>query len=302
MLINPFAKSNPRYDLKGARTAELHHEVCKYAIALIYLVVIIEIMKSQIVSFLAGALVLLSLPSRGQGDYIVTIKGDTLFGRTNIQSYDKLDRVQLITDSDKSTYTALQAKSVSSDGKLFHAMAFDQSIQFMQVIKSGFLSLYGYRVENQNGYNGRFLYKKDGRSLDVPNIKFRAAVVNFLSDCDEAAQRVESRELKKDDIEQIVDVYNSCMDNKTTARFANTVDENEIKKKLTAVTNLLDKVQESKSLPAQQDAIDLLKDIRTKIETNKNIPNYQIEALKEFLGKENELKSELSELLEEIKN
>lgn len=259
-------------------------------------------MKHQIVSFLAGVLVLLSLPSRGQGDYIVTVKGDTLFGRTNIQSYDKLDRVQLITDSDKSTYTALQAKSVRSDGQLFHAMAFDQSIQFMQVIKSGFLSLYGYRVENQNGYNGRFLYKKDGRSLDVPNIKFRAAVVNFLSDCDEASQRVESRELKKDDIEEIVDAYNSCMDDKTTARFANTVDENELKRKLAAVSNLLEKVQESNSLATQQDAIDLLKDIRTKIETNKNIPNYQVEALKEYLGKENELKSELSELLKQIKN
>lgn len=243
-----------------------------------------------------AAQLILPLLLTAQSDYAVTFKGDTLRGELKIMSYDQLDRVQWSDHGQKKMYTALQIKSISKSSEFFQPVRYENTIKFMQVMKSGFLSL--YKFSNQNA-EGQYLAKKDGTGMEVPNLNFKKALAKYLSECPDVASRLAKGEFSKRDIERIIDLYNACVQNDPylgAAAKPNVIDS----EKIFAVKTLVEKVN-LENFSSKKDALDLLKDIQTKVSKNEAVPNYLMEGLKSYLGDIPAVSKELDTLISSLK-
>ena len=242
-----------------------------------------------------------------QTDYIVIAKGDTLHGEVKILTYDLLDRVQLLADKKKKTYTAVQVRSIFVDNEVYHPQRFDNSIRFMKLIKKGYVSMYLFRPANQMMYDGRFLIKMDGKSLEVPNIGFKKLISSFIEDCPEVFTKVKNEELKRGDLDKIINEYNQCITNKTKAPSVTAYPiitppmDVVITDKTEAIKNLQSKVAALENLMDKKDVLDLLSDISDKASKEKAIPNYQLEALKGYLNSNEAVKAELEKVIALLK-
>jgi hypothetical protein len=148
---------------------------------------------------------------QAQSDYLVTLKSDTLKGDLRILSYDQLDRAQISHDGKKEMLTALQISFLNLNNEIYKPVKLDNTIRLMKVIKSGYLSLYGFKLPNQATYEGRFLVKLDGTSMEMPNIGFKKIMAAYLEDCSELSERLKKGELGKGDLEEIIDQFNLCV-------------------------------------------------------------------------------------------
>lgn len=261
---------------------------------------IIDMTKLILFFLLAIASVSTLVAQSTTADYVVMTKGDTLRGEAKLLSYDLLDRVQISVNKKKTSYTAMQVKSVFTGNKLYHAQRYENSIRFMQVVKSGYLSLYQFKAANQATYDSRFLVKMGGKGIEVPNLGFKKLMIGFLEDCPEVSAKIKDEVLKRNDLDQIIDEYNVCIDTKTKLSKAVAVATITSNEKLEVIKNLQAKVTAIETLAGKKDVLDLLADISDKATRLQSIPNYQLEALKGYLN-ESEAKPELDKLLAVLK-
>ncbi|MEK6783675.1 MAG: hypothetical protein AABY93_18385 [Bacteroidota bacterium] len=234
----------------------------------------------------------------GQSNYVITIKGDTVRGDIKILSYDLVDKVQVAVDKKKKIYTALEAKTIFYNNEIYHSIRHDDRYQFMVLLKSGYLSLYGFRMEKQFSYDGSYLVKKDGGAMELPNLTFKKSMQEFLQDCPSVCDQIKKGELGKKKLDTLISLYNSCIDQNTKraifkndAAIAGEVD-------IPALVNLRESIEKS-SLGPKQDILDLIKDIDTKVKSDQPIPNYLIEGLKGYLA-DTEYKGDLEILIEAL--
>src|SRR5258708_15929679 len=245
-----------------------------------------------------------SLPfnSFAQKNYALSSKGDTLKGELKFYSFDNLDRVQINSGGKKSSYTALQVRGFFKDGSTYQSAKYDNSVRFMKVIKSGYLSLLAFNATSQGSWDGRYLLKKDGTSLEVPNLAFKKMMSKFLEDCPEVHDRITNGELPKRDLEKIVDLYNTCLQTKTETLITTkpVVAPSFSSEKILAIKKLSEKV-EAENFLTKKDVLDLLKDMRGKVSKNEAIPNYLTEGLKSYLADTPALLKEADELIALLK-
>lgn len=239
-------------------------------------------------------------------EYVVTLKNDTLRGSIKPINYGP-DKKVVFKDANgkKTTYPITKVRGYAVDGNVYHPVKKDQAYTFMKVIRKGYLSLYGFQVENQTSYDGRFLTKVDGTSLEVPNLGFKKLMTKFLSDCPAVTTRIEKGELRKSEIEQIVETFNVCIDSKT----------NGIKQSLTtpatsspsttttestsAWDTLEQKITAQPDFEGKADALEMVTEIKTKGSRKEKIPNFLVEGLKSILSK-TVLSSDLDDALKTI--
>lgn len=238
-----------------------------------------------------AALVLFAITANAQTSYVITSKADTLYGNVRILSYDQLDRVQLEVGKKKETLTALQVLSVNIDSQVYKPVQYEKKILLMKELKSGYLSLYAFRIESQTRYDGRWLVKLDGSSMELPNLSFKKFMENFLKDCKSVAAKIKGGELSKKDINQIIDEYNMCLKNQVT-----TPPVAEGNETLMAIESMIKKI-EGEEFPSKKDALDLLRDIQGKVSKNESVPNYLTEGLKSYLGNVPSLTDDLNKLI-----
>ncbi len=251
----------------------------------------IPLMKNIIISFFIFA----SSSSFSQ-NYVITNKGDSIYGKMKFLSYDLLDRVQ-VTNEKKVILTAMQVKKIVLDGELYKAARLGNAIRFMKVIKTGYLSLYAFKPENQTGYDGRMLIKMDGKYIEAPNLAFKKVLIDFLEDCESVTSKIKSGEFGRRELELIIDSYNTCLKGKDPAISKEAIAITEpLKKKIEALEALNIKNKASKN-PQANDASELIGDIIIKVKKGDTVPKYQIEALKTFLATLPDLTTELNEVL-----
>lgn len=232
-------------------------------------------------------------------DYVVTTRGDSLTGEVRPLLYGPEKKVQLITaDKNKTTYTIFQVREFSSAGEVYHPVKNDKGYDFMKLIKPGYLSLYAYQIENQTRFDGLFLKKMDGESLAVPNLGFKKYMTRFLDDCPSVVALVESGDLGKKEIERIVDAYNLCVDSRTVDHSRILTDRQEISSKANAWADLESKIQKA-DFNGKSDALEMVAEIRKKIQRKESIPNFLIEGLKSSL-RDAGLSAELEEALKQL--
>jgi len=261
-------------------------------------------MKKEISFLLPAILFFASLSNSilAQTDYAIRLNGDTVKGSIQILDYDLIDRVQIKTKDGKVSSTALQLRCIKKNNQLYRPVKYDNTARFMKVLIDGYLSLNAFNPTNQAaGWNGRYLTKRDGTGMEVPNLSFKKSMGNFLSDCGDIKDRIEKGELGKRDLEKIVNLYNACMQANTDESFKNvpppTVIESE---KVLAVKNFMTKV-EAENFVTKKDAIDILKDVQSKIIKNESVPNYLIEGLKSSLAEVPSLTTDLDNFVSLLK-
>lgn len=230
-------------------------------------------------------------------DYIITSKADTLRGEVRILSYDQVERVQIEKDKKKEVFTALQVLSVFKDGAEYKPIRYDNRIILMQIIRSGYLSLFAFKIQGQNTYDGRFLTKLDGTSMEVPNIGFKKILSNYLNTCVEVSNKIKEGKFGRTEIDSIVDEFNKCMENATAVPMASGKNEND---KTQAIDSFVKKV-EAEKFDTKADALEMLNDIKSRASNNQNIPNYLLEGIKSSLGQVPALSKDLDELISLLK-
>lgn len=237
-------------------------------------------------------------------DYIVTIKGDTLRGKVKYfnnmgvkYSNNTSKYLQLIPkEGKKSTYGVLQIISFRMNDEIYHTIKFEQGYTFMKLLNSGYLSLYAFQQENQTTWDGRYFVKKDGGLLDIPNIGFKKRVPKFLADCPAVVAKIESGELSRAKLTQLLEEYNACVETKNTSLLA-------VKKSSAGNTTWTDLESAVKALPEfdkKSDALEMIREVQSKVSKNENIPSFLINGLKDSLKDQSTVKEKLDLALEAL--
>jgi len=249
------------------------------------------------------ALMLLASAASAQTDILITSKADTLYGKLRILSYDQIDRIQLDSDKKREMFTALEVLAITKDGVQYKPLKFDNKIVMMQLLKPGYLSLYAFRLPDQSTYDGRFLVKLDGSTLELPNLGFKKILSTYLSDCDTVVNQIKRGSLAKKDLDKIIDIYNACISAKKNAPAAPVIAAPVLvsNEKTAAIESFINKV-EQEDFASKKDALDLLRDIQMKVGKNEAVSNYLSEGLKSYLSDVPSLAKDLDKLLALLKN
>lgn len=229
-------------------------------------------------------------------DFLVTTKKDTLRGKITIGSYTTSDRAVLTAEADKkkTEYQAYTVLSVRIDTFTYIPVRTPDAFRFMRVAKGGFVSLCFSRQAPGTPYNIPFLVKSSGEAMEVSALRFKRTVARFLSECATVRQKIEEESLGRDDLEKIVDAYNRCLVQQTSVAFTASEDP-----KLMALTAFNKTLSKDATVPSE--AIDILKDLFTKVKEGKPAPNYLTEGLREALKGHPAYAGELESLLATLK-
>lgn len=237
-----------------------------------------------------------------QGDHVVTIRGDTLWGKVKYfansgvkYANTSAKYVQLTPENGKkSTHEILQTIAFKLKDEVYHTIKFEQGYTFMKLIKPGYLSLYSYQPENQTTWDGRYFVKKDGSLLDVPNLGFKKRVPRFLADCPDVVKRIESGILDRSDLLKIVEEYNVCVELKTNPKPVKKSHANE------AWVNLESAIKALPEFNKKTDAIEMIREIQNKLSKNETVPSFLINGLKDTLKDQSSIKETLDRALEKL--
>lgn len=249
--------------------------------------------------FLLFLLLLTYLWADGQ-DYVLTAKGDSIPGQVKPLAFGIEKKVQ-VTDASKKkqTLAIFQVKEYHFKGDTYRPIKGPDGYSFMKLIKDGYLSLYYYQLPNQVTYDGTYMQKLDGKGTDVPNLGFKKAMKNFLKDCDAVVDGIESGELTKRNLNEIIDQYNNCIQNNTVTKEKAVAVRVEQKKTMGPWDVLEEKVKSETDFDGKQNALDMIQEIKGKISRSEKIPNFLIDGLKSSLSQDT-LKEALENALKEV--
>jgi hypothetical protein len=253
-----------------------------------------------IIHLLLMLLIILVYKCAGAQDYVVTSKADTLYGEVKPLFYGVDKKVQLKQEGEKKVvYPMFQVRSFFYKGEQYQPVKGPEGYTFMKLQKAGYLSLFSYQLPNQVTFDGLYLVKMDGKSMEVPNISFKKAMQRFLEDCPSVADKIDKGDLSKKDLHKIIDEYNACISD-------NTVDHGKIiaeQKEATEAVNTWDKLEEKvKAEPdfdGKTNALEMIAEIKNKVSRSEKVPNFLIEGLKTTLTQES-LQADLANALKEI--
>jgi hypothetical protein len=233
-------------------------------------------------------------------DYVVTIKNDTLAGELKPLLFGPEKKLQVTeTNKKKTVLPIFQVKSYWLKGEMYEPVKGPSGYTFMKVLKSGYLSLYAFQLENQLSYDGLFLQKKDGTSVEVPNLSFKKVLKNFLSDCAPVSNKIDEGTFNKRDLHQIVDEYNACIDSRTVDHTQAIAHDHEKTIKISSWDTLEDKVKAEPEFEGKANALEMISEIKSKIARSEKIPNFLVQGLKSSLT-ESKFEKELEAALKEI--
>lgn len=243
-------------------------------------------------------------------DYVVTHRNDTLRGKIKMYNSGVDRKVQVSTaDKKKTSVPVFQVKSITLDNNIYHPVKRASGYEFMKLVKSGYLSIYAYQMPSQSTFDGMLLTKRDGTSLEVPNLNFKKSMKKYLEECPETAAKIDDGTLARKDLHLIVDHYNECIHNNTEKSAPQSeqppvsstlqVPDNATAT-LSAWTQLAERVKALDDFAGRSDALDMITEINAKLSRREKVPNFLIEGLKGSL-KEKGVDEELNTALAEIK-
>ena len=246
-------------------------------------------------------LILIQFAALAQSDYLITLKSDTVKGDLRILSYDQLDRVQVSNNGKKEMFKALDILTLNIGNEFYKPVQIEKSIRLMKIIKTGYLSLYAYRIDNQVTYDGRYLVKLNGDVMEMPNLGFKKIMASFLEDCSELSEKLKKGDLGKGNTDEIIDQYNVCVTKEKPGmtivpELASPPESLAAANQKEAIQNLMNKIKEL-NFTTKEDALDILRDIETKVKRNDTVSNYLIEGLQSTLKDQPTLSEDLVKLI-----
>jgi hypothetical protein len=233
-------------------------------------------------------------------DYAVTTKGDTIYGKIKALTFGPDKKLQVTEQGKKKiTYPLFQVQSFTQDGDVYVPAKGPAGYTFMKVLKSGYLSLLAFQLENQVTFDGRYLLKKNGEGVEVPNLAFKKTLRNFLSDCGNIGEKIESGTYGKKDLDLIIDEYNACVKGNQAVKNAGIEVRADIADRLVSWNELETKVKNTEEFAGKSDGLEMIADIKGKLSRGEKVPNFIVEGLKSTLNRE-DLQPALQEALKHL--
>jgi hypothetical protein len=244
--------------------------------------------------------VLFTLQYSHAQDFLVTTSGDTLYGDVKPLFYGIDKKVQVRgSDKKKTIYPMFKVVAFRFKDEIYQPVKGPDGYTFMKLIKPGYLSLYAYQLPNQANFDGQFLTRKDGTGMDVPNLSFKKFMKNYLEDCPAVVDKIDNGDLGKKELLEIIDEYNQCIADKSFDHGKHIAELEEKKQMIGAWDILEKKVQNHASFDGQQNAIEMIQEIKNKISKSESIPNFLLDGLKGYLN-QGSFRDELDAALKEI--
>lgn len=232
-------------------------------------------------------------------DYVVTAKGDTLKGQVKIfvNGFDK--KVQVVQpDKKRLTLNILQVRGLVLEEEYYRPVKFADTYVFMKLLKQGYLSLYGFQMNGQLGYDGRYLLKMDGQGMEVPNLGFKRNMTRFLSECTNITTQIEEGKLGYSDLDKIINQFNECINAKTIVQSGNPAKQETKGTVNLELWNALEVKIQNSTLPEKNDALDMIRDIKNKLNKGEQVPKFLTEALKGAVKNDEAITADLAKALE----
>ncbi len=212
-----------------------------------------------------------------QTDYAVLAKGDTLYGTVKLLPYGNEQKIQVTGANDKkAVYSKLQVKAFKQDDNVYHTIRTEQGYSIMKLLKQGYLSLYAFQLENQSTWDGHYLFKRDGSGMEISGLLFKKRMKNFLTECKEVVAKIESGELMRNDLDEIIDQFNTCIDEQTESA----------KRQTARSSKLVELEQAVRVLPESENrttALDVIAELRLKVERKEKVPVFLAKSLLDSL-------------------
>ena len=230
-------------------------------------------------------------------DYVVTTSGDTIRGEVKLLSFGTDQKVQVKKDDGKEVYSIIKTQTVWMDNELYHPIKGPSGhYEYMKPIRLGYLSLYAF--QNGSRFDGMFLVKADGNSLELPNLAFKKFMTNFLQECESVTTRIDQGELQKKDIEQITDEFNACIQKNTRSDLVRK--DTPVPIAPDAWNTLEGKVNQSPDFEGKSTALEMIADIKKRTAKKEKVPNFVVDGLKSILSGQPNLIEPLEKALAEL--
>jgi hypothetical protein len=251
-------------------------------------------MKNCSVLFLLS---LVSFLATSQSDYVVTTTGDTLKGKISFQQIGNIEQV-VIKGEKRKTLSSIQVRMASLKEEVYKPIQFSGTIQMMKVLTEGYLSLLAFQPPGIMNYDGRLLMLRDGRNLEVPSIGFKKHVSALLSDDPELADQIKDGDMDRKDLDEIIQQYNSFIENKTVAEANQQTLDIKQKSKIESLDEIISEIKQS-DLKSDAELFEMLNEVKDKIANEKSIPQYLSNAIHEKLNKLPELATKFGSVIKE---
>ncbi|UII20213.1 hypothetical protein [Fulvivirga ligni] len=248
--------------------------------------------------------------ANAQEDHVITIHQDTLYGSIQILlPTPHSEEIILKTDDGKDRYKAYQFTEFTYEGDTYVPVKTSTKYAIMKVKKEGYLSLLSYRAENNYDFGNLYLLKKTGEGTELPTFLWKKVMTDFLSNCPEVTTKIEDKTYKRNDIEDIVDVYNNCILDQTSATYsdnskratpAKTATPNKDNPAVTLIYTIKGKLTAYDNSDTE-DIMALLTDMAEKLSEDEKIPSYMIGALNEQAKEFKSIEEDIDQLVEMIK-
>jgi hypothetical protein len=230
---------------------------------------------------------LINVYAQDTGEYVVTVRNDTLPGEVKFNTYSLSNESVTLKDKNKKkqNFTPNTAKAFKFRGNLYHSVLLRDHYTFMQVIESGYLSMYEHQdLSRQSGAQeiNSYLKMNMGELVSIPKIGFRKKIAPLLQDCPSVYQKVEEKTYDFSDLKAIAIEYNQCIANQpkvSPAPVAAVSPEASVAPANSSVQELLTYLEKNPQTTNHDDLLSCLTDIGTKVRSGSSVPKYLLDAL-----------------------
>lgn len=181
-------------------------------------------MKKSIVIFISLVLIqpIFSQPKSSVPGYIITTKNDTIFGNILVNEKGNIGYVvdircwNPVTKKVKN-YGADKTKAFGYGERYFESLAWDDShYYFERIVKGNPVSLYvtpstspGLIIPISITHNEYFIIDNSSM-IRLQRVGFRKYMMNYVKDCSVLVDKLDTQQLKFEDLIQIIQEYNLC--------------------------------------------------------------------------------------------
>ncbi|WP_339607062.1 hypothetical protein [uncultured Roseivirga sp.] len=239
---------------------------------------------------------ILSFSATGQ-DILTKLSGETITGDVKLlANSDGMPYAIVKNGKDKEKVELFSIKNISlPEIGLVKPIKVGEQYRFGLLEIEGYLSVYKYSTSNRmDDFGTTALQKFGGSTFVLPGIVgFRKLLSDYLSDCPEVSDKIDEKELKRNDIDQIVNDYNACI------ALKNSIEQNPISYN-TNVSNISESKQTmlkdfeallkySEKVEDKDNVIDMFSDFSSKLNNGEKASDYLINAIKNAIKNDKKL-------------
>ncbi|WP_323756253.1 hypothetical protein [Roseivirga sp.] len=256
--------------------------------------------------FIFTLLLLFSITAMGQ-DILTRRSGETMTGDVQLLSdSDGIPYAVVKNGKDKETVKLFDIQNISMpEFGLIKPMKIGEQYRFALLVSEDYLSVYKYSTSNRmDDFGMTALQKFGGAAFALPGIMgFKNLMTDYLSDCKEVSNKIEEKELKRGDIDQIVEDYNGCIALKNSTQQENVSYYNSTASRISETKEALLKdfdklLKASKQVEDKNVVSEMLSDLTSKLKKGEKVPEYLINALKDAIKNDQKLLELMNKIIE----